>query len=150
MRNSRDPLNGLVQITLLDCHGRCHQGRKRKTEYKLLTTKRKMINMNKLDDCNDIMKKQLLKGKIEAVPPDATGLNYIPYCGVIREDAATKKLRVVYDCSAKPHNGAPSLNKLLHTGVPLQPLIFDVLLKSRFDSSYISSLVIYRKRFCRF
>ena len=41
------------------------------------------------------------------------------------------KLRIVFDVSAKPSEGGPSLNDCLETGPPLQNLLWDVLVRNR-------------------
>ena len=40
-------------------------------------------------------------------------------------------MRIVYDCSAKANSQVPSLNDCLEIGPPLQPMIFDILLRIR-------------------
>ena len=57
---------------------------------------------------------------------------YIPHKAVIRPEAESTKIRVVYDASAKAHNGVPSLNECLHPGPPLQNKLWDVLVRGRF------------------
>jgi len=54
---------------------------------------------------------------------------YIPHLAVIRREASTTKLRVVYDASAKSGKGGISLNDCLHKGPSLNPLLFDILLR---------------------
>ena len=56
---------------------------------------------------------------------------YIPHKPVIREEAASTKVRVVYDASAKAHPNAVSLNDCLHPGPPLQNKLWNVLVRSR-------------------
>ncbi|XP_065052545.1 uncharacterized protein LOC135681850 [Rhopilema esculentum] len=79
------------------------------------------------------MREQLDKGIIERVPDKLTGeiVHWIPHQAVIRDNAESTKLRIVYDCSARNTSQDPSLNDLLETGPPLQLLIFDILLKNR-------------------
>ena len=58
---------------------------------------------------------------------------YIPHKAVIRENAATTTMHIVYDasgCDAK--DTAPSLNECLETGTPLQNQIWRVLVRGRF------------------
>ena len=40
-------------------------------------------------------------------------------------------MRIVYDCSAKTHCQVPSLDTCLEVGPPLQPMLFDNLLRNR-------------------
>ena len=57
---------------------------------------------------------------------------YIPHKAAVRKKAETTKLRVVCDASAKETEAQPSLNDCLHPGPPLQNLLWDVLVRSRF------------------
>ena len=79
------------------------------------------------------MQEQVAAGIMEPVPPHRTGevVNYIPHQAVIREQAETTKMRIVYDCSSRTDTQTPSLNDCLETGPPLQPLLFDILLRNR-------------------
>ena len=43
---------------------------------------------------------------------------YIPHMTVIRENAATTKMRIVYDASARAKDTAPPLNECLETDGP--------------------------------
>ena len=64
---------------------------------------------------------------VEKAPLQVTGKEfYLPHRAVGRENAETTKLRVVYDASARAHNGAPSLNDCLHTGPSLQNKLWSV------------------------
>ena len=56
---------------------------------------------------------------------------YIPHKAVIQENAETTKLRIVYDASAREEVGQPSLNDCLHPGLPLQNLLWSVLIRAR-------------------
>jgi hypothetical protein len=86
------------------------------------------------------MEEQLREGILEPVPPKQTGevVHYIPHQPVIREDAESTKLRIVYDCSAKADPQLPSLNDCLEKGPSLQPLLFDILLRNRLRSNCIT------------
>ena len=57
---------------------------------------------------------------------------YIPHMTVIRENAATTKMRIVYDASARAKDTAPPLNECLETERPLQNNIWRVLVRGRF------------------
>ena len=75
------------------------------------------------------MKQQLESGVIEKVAEleSADKIHYLPHLAVVRQDAVTTKLRVVYDASAKVDNGkGASLNDCLHVGPSLNPLLFDI------------------------
>ncbi|XP_065058541.1 uncharacterized protein LOC135686269 [Rhopilema esculentum] len=68
------------------------------------TTKRLEIT-GKLKDYHEVMQEQIQEGIIEKIPqrPSGETVHYIPHQAVIREDAESTKLRIVYDCSAKPN-----------------------------------------------
>ena len=56
---------------------------------------------------------------------------YIPHKAVVRESAATTKMRVVYDASARASPDTPSLNECLNPGPPLQNRLWHVLVRQR-------------------
>ncbi|XP_044163933.1 uncharacterized protein LOC122948303 [Acropora millepora] len=57
-------------------------------------------------------------------------IRYLPHHGVLREDTATTKCRVVFNSSAKTHDGQ-SLNSCLLKGPKLQPDLGHVLFRFR-------------------
>ena len=77
-----------------------------------------------LEEYDSIIKQQLEEGIIEPVPERPTGkrITYIPHQPVVREEAATTKIRVVYDASGKATKEVKSLNDCLHTGPSLTSL----------------------------
>ena len=85
-----------------------------------------------LEAYDEVIQKQKHEGIVEPAPKEQTGerITYIPHQAVIRENAETTKLRIVYDASAKLTKGSKSLNNCLHTGPSLTPLLYDVLLRS--------------------
>ena len=56
-------------------------------------------------------------------------IHYLPHHGVVWQDKATTKLRIVYDASAK--TTGPSLNGCLYTGLSFGQSIFDILVQFR-------------------
>ena len=83
---------------------------------------------------------QIIEKKKEAgVVEKAEGTNlgtrvfYIPHKPVVCARAESTKLRIVYDASARAHDGAPSLNECLHTGPALQNQLWSVLTRGRFN-----------------
>ena len=58
-------------------------------------------------------------------------VHYLPHQAVIRKDAETTKLRIVYDALAKEGKNGTSLNDCLHTGPSLNPLLFEILVSFR-------------------
>ena len=58
---------------------------------------------------------------------------FLPHRPVIRQNAESTKLRVVYDASAKSKSGY-SLNDCLEKGPSLQNKLWDILIRTRFRS----------------
>ena len=86
-----------------------------------------------LQEYDRIIKEQLELGIIEPVIElEKTGkVHYLPHHAVIRKEAKTTKVRVVYDASCKESKTSVSLNDCLHVGPSLTPLLFDILLRFR-------------------
>ena len=86
-----------------------------------------------LEEYNEVIKEQFTSGVIESVTEleRADKVHYIPHLAVVRKEASTTKVRVVYDASAKLGKGGTSLNDCLHVGPSLNPLLFDILVRFR-------------------
>ena len=86
-----------------------------------------------LEEYNTVIKEQLDSGVIEKVTEleKADKVRYIPHLAVVRKDASTTKVHVVYNTSAKVGTRVTSLNNSLHVGPSLNPLLFDILLRFR-------------------
>ena len=75
-----------------------------------------------LAEYNTIIKTLEEKGIIEkvsssdAISPESK-IHYVPHQAVVRKDAATTKVRIVYDASAKSHKYAVALNDCLEAGL---------------------------------
>ena len=67
---------------------------------------------------------------MELAIPTGEAKHYIPHQPVIRDQAKSTKMTIVYDCSAKA-NSRVSLNDCLEVGPPLQPMIFYILQRNR-------------------
>ena len=82
---------------------------------------------------NEVISQQVRDSIVEQVTEldPATKIHFLRHRAVIREDAETTKLRVVYDASCKDRKTGVSLNDCLHVGPSLTPMIFDVLLRFR-------------------
>ena len=74
-----------------------------------------------LERYNDFFQDQLNQGIIELT--DEVGGDgkefYIPHKVVVRENAETTEMRIVYDASAREGSSAASLNECLEVGPPL-------------------------------
>ena len=87
----------------------------------------------KIEDYDAIIQEQLREGIVEEAQMPAKGREfYIPHKAVIRENAETTKMRIVYDASARANDTAPSLNECLDAGPPLQNQLWKVLVRGRF------------------
>jgi hypothetical protein len=73
-----------------------------------------------------IIEEQMKQGIVEQVPEQPTGERkfYLPHKPVIKESAETTRVH-----SAKENSNVPSLNECLHKGPPLQPLLYNVLVR---------------------
>ena len=81
---------------------------------------------------DNIIQEQKEQGIVEEADKDAQGVEfYIPHKAVLRENAESTKLRIVYDASARAHPSAPSLNECLNAGLSLQNKLWDVLVRQR-------------------
>ena len=69
--------------------------------------------------------------KVSEFEEPGGNVHYLPHHAVIRSDAETTKLRIVYDVSWKETKNGASLNDCLHTGPSLNPLLFDILVRVR-------------------
>ena len=100
---------------------------------RLHSTTRRLERLQKLEECHEEMEAQIKDGNLESIPVEPRGqiFHYVPHQPVIREDAESTKMRIVYDCSAISSPEDPSLNDFLEKGPPLQPLILDILLGNR-------------------
>ena len=87
-----------------------------------------------LAEYDSIIKEQLSAGIIERVTEleSVERVRYIPHQAVIRREAKTTKLRIVYDASAKEKGrNSKSLNDCLHVGPSINPLLFDIQVRFR-------------------
>ena len=95
---------------------------------RLTTQVAKLRRAGKLKEYDAIIREQLAEGVVEPAPSQPVGKEfYMPHRAVIKESAESTKLRVVYDCSARGREGAPSLNDCLDPGPALQNKLWNVL-----------------------
>ena len=88
-----------------------------------------------LSEYDAVISEQLEQGIVEIAPEKVEGKEfYLPHRTVVREEAETTKLRIVYDTSARAHSSAPSLNECLHAGPPPQNKLWSVLIRNRFHA----------------
>ena len=86
-----------------------------------------------------IIEEQLEEGIVERIPIKPTGKRvfYLPHKAVVRTEAVTTKVRMVFDASAKPHPLAASINECMYTGPSLQPLLWDIMIRSRMSENLL-------------
>ncbi len=99
------------------------------------TVKRLKKQPEVFKEYNSVIEDQERQGIIEKVDnstiPEVGKVHYLPHHGVIRQQALSTKLRVVFDASSKAAPDLPSLNECLHVGPALSPKIFDILVRFR-------------------
>ena len=96
---------------------------------------RKLRRTDMLSEYDAVIREQLKAGVVEKAPDEITGKEfYLPHRAVVRENAESTKLRIVYDASARAHDNAPSLNECLYTGPPLQNQLWSVITRNRFHA----------------
>ena len=82
---------------------------------------------------NEVIQKQIEDNIIEVVDPEHDDVpeektHYLTHHCVLRNEAVSSKLRIVYNGSLRVGNN-PSLNNCLHSGPSLIPKIFDMLIR---------------------
>ena len=92
------------------------------------------MNSERLIAYDKVIQEQLEDRIIEKVlniTPQKGKEFYLPHKAIIREDAESTKLRVVYDVSSKPNMNKPSLNECLRKESPLQNMLWDNVVRNR-------------------
>ena len=88
---------------------------------------------------DEVIQEQIEQGIVEPAPLVATGKEfYLPHKAIIRDEAESTKLRVVYDASARERVDQPSLNDCLQPGPLLQNLLWNSLVRARFHPVVIT------------
>ena len=85
--------------------------------------------------------KKIVENQLDSgiIPEKPTGerVYYMPYKPIVRKDAATTKVRMVFDTSSKPHPLSSSINDFMFTRPPLQPLMWDIMVRARMSSNIL-------------
>ena len=86
-----------------------------------------------LKEYGTIIKDQVEVGIVEEVAEldKVDMVHYLLHQAVVRKDAVTAKVRIVYDASSKGFKTKASLNDCLHVGPSLNPLLYNILLRFR-------------------
>ena len=96
--------------------------------------KRIELNPETFKAYDQVIRDQLVNNVIEKVSENQSENPkefFLPHRPVIRQNAESTKLRVVYDTSAKSGSGY-SLNDCLEKGPSLQDKLWDILIRTRF------------------
>ena len=105
---------------------------------KRLNNVNRKLNRNQRlkEEYEKIVNEQLKDGIIEKTEEKSLSerVFYMPHKPVVKENASTTKVRMVFDASARPHPLANSVNECMHTGPPLQPLLWDILIRARMST----------------
>ena len=97
---------------------------------RLLSTEKSLEKRGLKQDYVNILDDHRKKGYIRPVDPTGEpSKNYLPHFPVVRPNATSTKMRIVFDASAE-FNGT-SLNQYVHKGPKLQRELVDVLLRFR-------------------
>ena len=107
---------------------------------RLQNVERKLSRNEKLrEEYSGIVEEQLRAGIIEEAPQNPTGerVFYMPHKPVVKQTAVTTKVRMVFDASAKPQPLANSINDCMFTGPPLQPLLWDIMIRARMSTNLL-------------
>ena len=98
---------------------------------RLNTLVRKLRKTDLLDEYDAVIREQPEEGVVERAPAEVTGREFfLPHRAVVRRNAETTKLRVVYDASARAQEKALSSNDCLHAGPPLQNKLWSVVVQN--------------------
>ena len=98
---------------------------------RLKVLRRRLLRDPKLlDTYEDIIHQQVEEGITEKVGPTESDKKvfYMPHKPVIPQNAESKKVRVVYDASARAKPASLSLNDCLETGPALQNRLRSILI----------------------
>ena len=107
---------------------------------RLENVERKLSRDKKLkEEYGGIIEEQLRAGEIEESPQIPTGerVFYMPHKPIVKQSAVTTKVRMVFDASAKPQPLTYSINDCMFTGPPLQPLLWDIMIRVRMATSLL-------------
>ena len=103
---------------------------------RLKVLRRRLLRDPKLfDTYEDIIHQQVEEGIIEKVESAESDKKvfYMPHKPATRQNAESKKVRIVYDASARAKTTSLSLNDYLGTGPALQNGLRSILIRSRFQ-----------------
>ena len=87
-----------------------------------------------LERYNDIIQNQLSQGTVEGADEVVKDERdwYIPQNAVVRQNAESTKMCIVYDASGRAYASLPSRNECLEIGPPLQNQFWNVQIRNSF------------------
>ncbi|KAL0861187.1 hypothetical protein ABMA27_009669 [Loxostege sticticalis] len=97
---------------------------------RLESTEKRLKQIGKLNDYNNVFEEWLKLDIIEPAPDQSIKGHYMPHHAVIKEASLTTKVRPVFDAAARDRNGI-SLNSCLEKGVNLLEQIPNLLIHFR-------------------
>ncbi|XP_022793733.1 uncharacterized protein LOC111332625 [Stylophora pistillata] len=107
---------------------------------RLENVERKLSRDKKLKgEYGGIIEEQLRAGVIEEAPkiPSGNRVFYMPHKPIVKRSAVTTKVRMVFNASAKPQPLTYSIIDCMFTGPPLQPLLWDIMVRVRMSASLL-------------
>ena len=61
----------------------------------------------------------------------------MPHKPIVKQSTVTTKVRMVFDTSVKPQPLTNSINDCMFTGFPLQPFLWDIMVRARMSTSLL-------------
>ena len=62
---------------------------------------------------------------------------YMPHKPIVKQSTVTTKVSLVFDASVKPQPLTNSINDCMFTGSPLQPLLWNIMVRVRMSTSLL-------------
>ena len=107
---------------------------------RLENVERKLSRDEKLKgEYGGIVEEQLRAGVIEEAPksPSEKRVFYMPHKPIVKQSAVTTKVRMMFDASVKPQPLTNNINDYMFTGSPLQPLLWNIMIRVRMSTSLL-------------
>ena len=106
----------------------------------LENVERKLSRDEKLKgEYGGIVEEQLRAGVIEEAlkSPSGKRVFYMPHKPIVKQSTVTTKVGMVFDTSVKPQPLTNSINDCMFTGFPLQPFLWDIMVRVRMSTSLL-------------
>ena len=139
--NITQDINGRYEVKIPWIPGQeIKESNEAQSRSRLRNVERKLSRNPELREAyQNIIKEQIKEGVVEKIPDIQTGERkfYLPHKPVVREEASTTKVRMVFDASARPSPLSNSLNECMYTGPALQPNLWDILVRARMGANLL-------------